>query len=94
MPEEAVIQNDLLDQSSDDPAVVDVAVKVTTPALLDAPEASEMVSVDPRLEVKVTVFPATPFPFASFSVTVIVEDDDPLAVTEELETPTVEVDAL
>ena len=41
------------------PAVVDLTVKVTTPEPSEAPEAAEMVSVAPRLEDRVTVFPET-----------------------------------
>ena len=64
------------------PAVVDLTVKVTTPEPSEAPEAAEIVSVAPRLEARVTVFPATGLELASLSVTVIVEVVLPSATTE------------
>lgn len=45
-----------------EPTVEDLTVKVTTPLELDGPEAAEMVSVAPRLEESVTVFPEMAFP--------------------------------
>jgi hypothetical protein len=59
------------------PFVEDLTVKVTTPAPLEGPEAAEIVSVAPRLELNVTVFPAIAVPIPSFSVTVIVAVVDP-----------------
>jgi hypothetical protein len=64
-----------------EPAVVDFAVKVTTPEELELPEAAEIVSAAPRLEASVTVLPETGLPLASFSVTVIVEVVAPSAAT-------------
>ena len=64
------------------PTVVDVTVKVTTPEPSDTPDAAEMVSVAPRLEARVTVFPATGLELASFRVTVMVEVVVPSAVME------------
>jgi len=63
------------------PAVIDVTVKVTTPLALDDPDAAEMVSVEFRLEARVTVFPDTGFEFTSMSVAVTVVVLVPLAVT-------------
>jgi hypothetical protein len=39
--------------------LVDLTVKVTTPDASDGPEAAEIVSVAPRLEVKDTDLPGT-----------------------------------
>jgi hypothetical protein len=76
------------------PARVDLTVKVTTPEAFEAPDAAEIVSDAPRLEAKVTVFPATGLLFESSRVTVTVEVDIPLAVTEDGEALTVELAAL
>ena len=43
------------------PIVDDFTVNVTTPEALDAPDALEIVSVPPRLDARVTVFPDTGF---------------------------------
>jgi hypothetical protein len=40
-----------------EPGVVEVTANVTTPEPLEAPEASEIVSVAPRLDTNVTVLP-------------------------------------
>ena len=64
------------------PVVLDLTVKVTTPEPSEAPEAAEIVSVAPRLEARVTVFPVIGFELASLSVTVIVEVVLPSAVIE------------
>lgn len=66
----------------DEPAVVLVTVKVTTPEALDAPDATEIASLAPRLEVSVTVFPETGLELPSFKVTVIVDIAVPFAVTD------------
>ena len=39
------------------PLIVERTVKVTTPDAFEGPDAAEIVSVAPRLEVSVTVFP-------------------------------------
>ena len=61
-------------------ATVFVTVNVTTPLAFDAPLAAEITELPP-LFASVTVLPDTGFPFASFSVTVIVELVLPFAVT-------------
>ena len=73
-----------------EPAVVEVTVNVTTPLELEDPEAEEIESVPPRLELNVTVLPETGFALASLRVTVTVEVVDPLAVTDEGLAATVE----
>jgi hypothetical protein len=65
-----------------EPVVVDFTVKVTTPEALEAPEAAEIVSVDPRLEASVTVLPGTGALVRVNRVTVTVDVETPLAVTE------------
>ena len=55
---------------------------MTTPLALDVPDAAEIVSVAPRLEARVTVFPETGLEFTSLRVTVSVEVVDPFAVTD------------
>ena len=77
-----------------EPVVDDLTVKVTTPELLELPDAAEIVSVAPRLDVSVTVFPDTPLPFASFKVTVMVDVLLPSADTEVGDALTVDVPAL
>jgi len=64
------------------PAKEDLAVNVTTPTELETPDAADKVSLAPRLEAKVTVFPGIAFEFASSKVTVIVEVAKPFAVIE------------
>ena len=61
------------------PTVEEVTAKVTTPFTDDIPDAAEIVSVAPRLELRVTVLPETGFKFASLSVLVTVAEEDPLA---------------
>ena len=61
-------------------------MKVTSPKLLDVPEAAETVSFELREEESVTVLPLTGFEFASRRVTVMIDVVVPLAVIElELE---------
>ena len=56
------------------PEVEDFTLKVTTPTLEEGPEAAEIVSTpSARLEVKVTVLPATGLLLASLKMTVMVE---------------------
>jgi hypothetical protein len=76
------------------PTVVDVTVKVTTPEVLEGPEAAEIASIAPRLEARVTVSPATAAPALFVRATVIVEVLVPLAVTEAGEADTLELAAL
>jgi hypothetical protein len=77
------------------PAVVDFAVKVTTPFASEVvPATAAMVSVAPLLEVSATVLPATGLLLLSSRVTVIVEEDEPFATTVVGERVTVETDAL
>ena len=80
--------------NTDEPTVDDLTVKVTTPKELEAPEAAEIVSVAPRLDARVTVFPETGFPFTSFRVTVMVEVAVPFATTEVGEAATVDCAAV
>ena len=54
-------------------------MKVTTPALVETPDALDTVSLAPRLEVRVTVFPEIGFDCASFNVMVNVAGFVPLA---------------
>jgi hypothetical protein len=77
-----------------DPIVVDFTVKVTIPSALDAPDEAEIVSVVPRLEVSVTVFPETGLELASSKVTVTVEVAAPSATTIEGADSTVETPIL
>jgi hypothetical protein len=78
----------------DEPAVEDLAVNVTTPEVSDAPDAAEIVSVAPRLEVSVTVSPETGLPFASSRVTVSVEVLVPSAIGDAGEATKVDRTAL
>jgi hypothetical protein len=64
------------------PAVVEVTVKVAIPEAFVVLETVVIVSVAPRLELKVTVLPETTFEFESFKVTVTVDEVLPFAVTE------------
>lgn len=64
------------------PVTVDFTVNEATPEALVVPETVVMVSVAPRLEAKVTVFPATGLEAASLRVTVMVDVVAPSAVTE------------
>ena len=57
-------------------------MKVTTPVALEAPEAADTVSLTPRLEVRVTVFPEIGFDCASRRVMVIAAVEVPFAVSE------------
>jgi hypothetical protein len=66
----------------DEPEVVDLTVKVATPEAFVVPETVVTVSVAPRLELRVTVFPETTFEFTSFKVTVMVDVVVPSAVIE------------
>ena len=75
------------------PVVVDFTVKVATPLPLVVPEVVVIVSVAPRLEARVIVFPEIPALAKSFSVTVIVEVVVPSAPIELGEALTVEVAA-
>ena len=52
---------------------MDFTVKVTTPKLVEVPEAAEIVSFEPRLELRLTALPATGLLFASTRVTVMVD---------------------
>ena len=70
------------------PAWVEFSTNVTTPFASDGPEATEIESCVVRLEVKVTVFPATGISLASFKVTVTVIGAIPLATTDAGEKPT------
>ena len=65
-----------------EPAVVEVTVKVTTPLEFEAPEAAEMVSVEPLEEARVPVLPETGLEFRSLRVTVTVEAVEPFAGTD------------
>ena len=73
------------------PAVVELTVKVTTPAPLEAPEAADIVSIVPRFEASVTVLPETAALLRVNRVTVRVDVVVPLAVTEVGEAVTVEL---
>jgi len=65
------------------PAIVDFTVNVTTPDASLGPEAALIVGAPgPLVFARLTVFPATGLPFASFSVTVIAEVVVPSATTE------------
>jgi len=76
-------------------AVVDFTVKVTTPEVLEVPEAAEIVGLpEPEVFASVTVLPAIGFPLASFNVTVMVDGVLPSAVTEVGEALTVDCAAL
>ena len=77
-----------------DPIFEDFTVKVTTPELSDAPDAAEIVSLDPRLDARLTVFPSTGFPRLSMRVTVTVDVEVPSAVTVKGEAETVDREAL
>ena len=57
-------------------------MKVTTPAVVEVPEAADTVSLAPRLETKVTVLPESGLEFASFNVMVRVEVLVPFAGIE------------
>ena len=66
------------------PIVLDETVKVTFPLASELPDAAEIESVPPRLEVKLTDFPEIIPLFAeSLKLTVIVDTLDPLATTED-----------
>ena len=68
-------------------------MKVAWPAASVVPET--VVTVDePEPCVSVTALPATGWPYASFSVTVSVEVEEPSAVSEAGEAARVEADAL
>jgi len=76
------------------PGVVDFTLKVTTPAVVEVPEAAEIVSTAPLLDARVTVLPETGLVVASFKVTVIVEVVEPSAKTAAGAAVTVELAAL
>lgn len=61
---------------------------------MEGPDAAEMVSVAPRLDVRVTVFPGTPIEMEFSRVTVTVEVVTPSAVMEVGDAETVETVAL
>ena len=65
----------------DDPATEELTVKVTTPDEVEVPDATDTLSLPPRLETRVTVLPDTGFDCASMRVTVKVESVDPFAGT-------------
>ena len=67
---------------TDVPLLTEVTVKVTTPEALEDPEATEIVSVAPRLEASVTVLPETGALVRVNRVSVMVDVEVPLAVTE------------
>jgi hypothetical protein len=76
------------------PAVVDLTVKVTTPAALEDPEAGVMFgNPGPDVLASVTVFAETALPNTSFKVTVIVEVAVLSATTVVGEATTVDVPA-
>jgi len=77
------------------PAVVDFTVNVTTPEASLGPDAALIVGVPgPLVFARVTVFPDTEFPLASFSVTVIVDCATPSAATDVGDAVTVDWVAL
>ena len=76
------------------PATVDRTLNTANPLLLEFTEAGEIVSVDPRLEARVTLLPEIGLLLESSRVTVTVEAEFPSAVTEEGEALIVEVDRL
>ena len=84
----------LLAVKNGEPIVEDFTAKVTTPFVLDGPEAAEIVSVAPRLEVSDTVLFETALLLASFSVAVMVEVVTPSAGTEVGRADTVEPEGL
>jgi hypothetical protein len=63
------------------------------PDALEVPEAAEIVSAVPRLEVRVTVLPETGLPLASCKLTVMVAVVEPSAGIEFGAAVTVEVPA-
>ena len=74
-------------------AFVSFTVKVTTPLALEGPLAAEIVELPVPCD-RVTVLPLAGLPFASRSVTVMVEVVKPSAVTEVGLALTVELLAL
>ncbi|OIP02844.1 MAG: hypothetical protein AUJ96_15785 [Armatimonadetes bacterium CG2_30_66_41] len=65
------------------PVVADFTVNVTTPDASLGPDAALIVGVPgPLVCASATIFPDTGLPFASFSVTVIVDCDTPSATTD------------
>jgi hypothetical protein len=77
----------------DTPIVVALTVKVAIPDAFDVAEEAVIESA-PRLELSDTVLPETGLLLESLRVTVTVEVITPLAVIEEGEALTVEVEAL
>jgi hypothetical protein len=73
---------------------VDLAVKVATPIVLVVPDTVVMVSLPSRLEESETNLLLTGLPFASLSVTVIVDVVDPSAATDAGEAVTVDTEGL
>ncbi len=73
---------------------MDLTVKVATPEAFVVPDTVVIVSLAPREEVRVTVFPDTGLEVLSSSVTVIVEVVEPSAVIELVDEATVESEAL
>ena len=63
------------------PATADFTVKVTIPLAVEVPDAAEIESLPPRLDVRVTVFPEIGLDCASFRVIVKVELEVPLAAS-------------
>ena len=76
------------------PEVVEVTVKTTIPWVFETPEAGEILSVAPLIEVSVMVFPGTGFPSVSLAVTVMVVGVVPSAVTEVGDATKVELEGL
>jgi len=74
-------------------AVVSLTVNVTTPLVLEAPLAAEIIEL-PVPAARVTVLPLTGLLLPSLSVTVIVEAVEPSATTDAGLAATVDFDAL
>ena len=81
-----------------DSAIVSLTLKVTTPELLEVPEAAPMLACEvpppDNACASVTVLPETGLPAASFSVTVMVVVAPPSVVTLLLPAVTVELPAV
>jgi len=67
---------------TEEPAVEDFTMKVTTPETLESPEAADIVSSAGRLEARVTVLPGSGLLAASRNVTVMVEVVTPSLATD------------
>jgi len=76
------------------PGVVDCTVKVTIPDGLEGPDATEIASAAPRLEVRVMVLPGTGLLLASCKLTVMVAVVVPSAGIEFGEATAFDVSAL